>query len=371
MSSRNGSTDVLWVCNMASHYVRALHRELAESVVESVRFLYCTEVQGGADRSYEVGDLPRTATLRHFARSWEILGTLRQFAPRLIIVSGHHSREVALAALWGWATRRKVLYWSDTNINDVLRDKPRVQRFRRLVMRTLFSRLDALLYTGTCNRRFYEWALEGVSVVPRMYWLPYPALEPAVLRSQPSGSVLNLLYLGRLIPTKGVDNLVQSLGRLDSSVLSQVRLTIAGAGPMLGDLRQLADKLGLRGNVEFAGAVPSDRVSEFYSSANLVVLPSHREPWGLVVNEALAHGVPVMAPWWVGAAQDLLIDGQTGVVLTDNEPDTIAAAINKVVDNRQLLQSMGVQGRRHVIEGGWFLRGALEAAKRAIQAELR
>jgi glycosyltransferase involved in cell wall biosynthesis len=107
-----------------------------------------------------------------------------------------------------------------------------------------------------------------------------------------------------------------------------------------------------------------------FAVADVVVLPSHTEPWGLVVNEALSSGRPVMAPHWVGAAADLLQDGVTGLVLSANSPEAIAAGLERALEMRATLSEMGRRGRALVAEGGWTLEGALSSWHRVLREEL-
>jgi glycosyltransferase involved in cell wall biosynthesis len=84
----------------------------------------------------------------------------------------------------------------------------------------------------------------------------------------------------------------------------------------------------------------------FYAAADLFVLPSRREPWGLVVNEAMASGLPVVATRNVGAAQDLIIDGQNGYVSPENDPEALASVIDRACQSEERLRAMGVRAQR-------------------------
>jgi len=104
--------------------------------------------------------------------------------------------------------------------------------------------------------------------------------------------------------------------------------------------------------------VASDQVTRIYQRADLFVLPSDAEPWGLVVNEALINGVPVMCPYWVGAAIDLITDSETGYVLDNNTPETIAAGLERVLHIKEKNKKIGLMGQDRVLNGGWHINAA-------------
>ncbi len=117
----------------------------------------------------------------------------------------------------------------------------------------------------------------------------------------------------------------------------------------------------------FLGRVPSDRVPEVLAGSDVLVLPSNAEPWGLIVNEALSAGKPVIAPFWIGAAGDILIDNVTGVVTQGNSPAHLAEALEKVYADREWGVRLGTQGRELIERGGWNLEGAMRAFERILE----
>ena len=118
-----------------------------------------------------------------------------------------------------------------------------------------------------------------------------------------SSSRLALLYVGQLIGRKGVDTLLRAVGELKDAGC-RVSLLIAGSGPEREALVALARQMALE-ETYFLGEVSYEAVFTLYEQADIVVLPSRREVWGLVVNEALASGTPVVASNRVGAATDM------------------------------------------------------------------
>lgn len=150
---------------------------------------------------------------------------------------------------------------------------------------------------------------------------------------------LRLMYLGRLSPKKGIENLLQAIDRLGDSSIS---LTIYGAGDVAyaTSLKELAGRLGLLGkSVFFAGNVDGAAKSAAFHTSDVCVVPSHTENFCMVVAEALAHGLPVIASH--GAPWAEIENNQCGLWV-DNSPESLAQAIIRIRDME--LSEMGKRG---------------------------
>ncbi|MBU2607978.1 MAG: glycosyltransferase, partial [Chloroflexi bacterium] len=152
-----------------------------------------------------------------------------------------------------------------------------------------------------------------------------------------------ILFVGRIEPLKGIDQLIRAIGYLADDL--QPRLVIIGGGEDSQDeiarLRQLAENLNIADSVTFLGLIEQERLPLFYSAADVCVNPSYYETFGLVALESLACGTPVVATD-VGGFRDVICSGETGYVLPDNSPcqmaDKIAAAISEPdADSRNAL----------------------------------
>ena len=165
-------------------------------------------------------------------------------------------------------------------------------------------------------------------------------LPPYVRRTEPRAE-LRITYLGRLHPIKGIENLLDAC-KLMQGDADPWRLKIAGRGE--GDypslLKAKVEKLGLKAQVEFTGEVFGDEKENLFAESDVLVAPSYVENFGMVIAEALAHEVPVIAgrgtPW-----QRLETKGCG--LWVENDPPTLAATIRRM---RTLpLRDMGKQGR--------------------------
>lgn len=169
------------------------------------------------------------------------------------------------------------------------------------------------------------------------------------------GRPLHLLAVGRFVDVKGFDVLVKALARLVTHGLN-VRLVLAGEGPRARELTVLARRLGVHDRIEFPGHVPHDRVSTLYQAADLFIMPcrvdgkGNRDGLPTVLLEALAHGLPVIATP-VSGVPELIEDGRTGLLVPPEDPDALAAAVERLAADPDAALALAEAGRQAVLAG--------------------
>jgi glycosyltransferase involved in cell wall biosynthesis len=155
-----------------------------------------------------------------------------------------------------------------------------------------------------------------------------------------------VLSVARLLPEKGLDVLVRAVAEAGDP---RLLLVVVGDGPEREPLETLAAELGVRlmlpGDREWA------RIVEAYAAADVFALLSHREPWAVVVNEAAACGLPLVLSDRVGAAHDLLRDGQNGALVPAGDVGAAAHALRDLAADRGLRRAQGARSRELV--RGW------------------
>ena len=163
-----------------------------------------------------------------------------------------------------------------------------------------------------------------------------------------------LLFVGRLEPLKGVDILLRAAAVAD--VDEPLRVLIAGGDERSSEERRrleaLADRLGIGDRVRFDAAVSHEALPDYYRAADLCVVPSYYESFGLVAVEALASGTPVVATA-VGGLQYTVRDGQTGYLVPWRCPEPFAERIETLLANEDLRQRFGEAARRSVTAFQW------------------
>ena len=162
----------------------------------------------------------------------------------------------------------------------------------------------------------------------------------------PADSGFLALFVGRLEKEKGVRVLLDAWRRAELG--AGAVLALAGDGPLHAEVSRQPD------DVQALGFVPRDHLPALYAAADVLVLPSIRtetflEPWGLVVNEAMHQGTPVITSDAVGAARGGLVrDGRNGLVVPQGDPEALAARLRGIAQNPGLRQALGEAARQDV-----------------------
>ncbi len=163
-----------------------------------------------------------------------------------------------------------------------------------------------------------------------------------------------VLFVGRFSPVKGLERLFQAVRLLRG--FPGLRLVLVGGegagAPAHEELRSTIDQLGIAGSVRFVGQVEHHHLPEFYSSADVLVVPSHYESFGLVSLEALACGTPVVSTT-VGAMEQIILQGETGCMVPDGSPAAFADCILSFLQGADRRSEVRERARASVLGFGW------------------
>jgi len=155
-----------------------------------------------------------------------------------------------------------------------------------------------------------------------------------------------LLYVGALSREKGILSLIEAF----RSVLLEfpdTALVLAGKGP-LEDALKVTAKMDLAQHLFLPGFIQGETKAKFYSIATVFVLPTQRDLWGIVVNEAMLSGLPVVTTVSAGASE-MVINGASGLVLEEGTPANLAGAMKQLLTDEVLAAKMGARGREYAI----------------------
>jgi glycosyltransferase involved in cell wall biosynthesis len=248
-------------------------------------------------------------------------------------------------------------------------------RLSRPLARRLYSTADALIVYGPHVARYLaaeSGREEGIFQAPQ-------AVDNDFFRNRVNGSNVGKLrarlqeddsaigcFVGRLEREKGLEILLRALVL---TVMKQ-KLLLIGSGSHEPDLRARAAELGISDRILFAGKLSQEILPEYLRATDFLVLPSittsrFKEPWGLVVNEAMNSGLPVIASDAVGAAAGgLVVDQETGRVVPEGDPVALAAAMDELAMDESKRLRLGARGAERV--QSWSFDAAADAFERAI-----
>lgn len=174
----------------------------------------------------------------------------------------------------------------------------------------------------------------------------------------------HILFVGRIEPLKGIDTLIRAIALLEQEgVLEKhpISVSIIGGEPdasseqmsdEMARLKALREIYGVGDVITFLGRQDQDTLPYFYSSADVVVMPSHYESFGMVALEAMACGTPVVASE-VGGLAFLVKDQVTGFHIPDDDPEALSKCLKAVITDEKLRNHMGEQAAKYAKQYGW------------------
>jgi glycosyltransferase involved in cell wall biosynthesis len=270
----------------------------------------------------------------------ELDRALSQVAPKATMVCGYSPRFHQLALYEAWRTRRPILFRAETTDHAQLRGDLN-RHVRDWALRAVYGRCARLLYVGQRSLRHFK---RLACPDEKLVFSPYCVDTSSFAGDERSRAGLRqatrerlgigvdrrvLLFSGKLSARKGPDLLLRGVKALPPEQRGISLVLFVGSGEMSDALAEEARRPPSVA-VAFAGFQNQTHLSAYYHAADLLVLPSqHSETWGLVVNEALYHGLPCVVSAGVGCGPDLVVSGTTGVTFETGSVPDLANALRR------------------------------------------
>jgi len=235
---------------------------------------------------------------------------LVEIEPDIVIISGYHAAECWAA--WAWAAwhRRTTIMWYESNVFDY----PKRYWYKESLKRLFIAQLDRAHVYGASNKAYLvQLGLSPERIDVKRAVANVQAFQTAPgTRAYSESRKKNLLYVGRLSEEKNVATLLRAISRAVKVSREELwTLEIVGTGPLKDELQGLSRSLCIEHLVQFSGYCPQAQLAQCYHRADLFILPSTREPWGLVALEAMLCRTPVAISTQCGCAEDL-VNPETG-----------------------------------------------------------
>lgn len=239
----------------------------------------------------------------------------------------------------------------------------------------MITHADAMLVPGTKHREYF--ISRGVSP-GRVFLMPNASNitikkedceEKDKLREKLDiGSKKVILYVGRLTKRKGIEYLMEAFANLRRE-RDDIALIIVGRGESGNELERLGRSLNIADDTRFAGYVDGELLPPYYLLCDICVVPSitHEmgDPWVFILNEAMAAGKPVVATDAVGAAFDMIKDGENGFMVPERDSDALYQAMKTILADPALGQRMGEASGR-ILERGFTYERMIEGFGMAV-----
>ena len=282
---------------------------------------------------------------------WRLLDKIR---PEVLLIPAYDTAPAVAGAIWGRLHGSRTIVMAVSTQRDYKRERCK-ETVKSILLKVLFERAAT---TGTMAARYLRslgFRKSRISVCGNVvdndfFWR-------GVTRSRngerPPTSELPeqyFLFTGRLAPEKNLGGLFRCFenyrlrgGKRD--------LVVVGDGPSRADLEATAESSRSRKHIHFVGHRDAHGLFAYYAFADCFILPSYREPWGLVVNEAMACGLPVIVSARCGCVEDLVVDGENGFVFDPQKEDELTERLHRIDSmSGEELTRMGLRSREMIAD---------------------
>lgn len=273
--------------------------------------------------------------------------------PAVVLCGGYNYVASWQALLWSKTHQVPFLLWSESNLQDIRRGNAMVEFLKD----EFLSRCSGFVVPGYSAAEYLRSRKikEGsIFVAPNAVDNELFAEAAAETRSHAPirRSELGLperyfLFVGRLVSEKGVLELLSAYARLDKEIREQVGLVFVGDGAERPQLEAIASGIS-PGVVKFAGFAQREVLSSYYALAEVLILPTYTDPWGLVVNEAMACALPVIVSQVAGCAADLVRENWNGMLIPPGDESSLAVAMENLARQPLLRDAMSANSLQHI-----------------------
>lgn len=280
-----------------------------------------------------------------------LLGSLIRFRPHAILTSNATETLFCSPLKFLFDTRIGVIS------GDTLEIAGKSISAMRLLKRYVYRLADFFCAYGEETRRFLT--AEGIAGdrIVKTNWavdndfygrgdLDAPAED---LRERLGRDKVVFVTVGQLVERKGIRQLISAWNTLPDDLLERLKLVVIGAGPLEDELN-LAAKSQPRADILLPGHLPPAEIAVYYRAADVFIFPTLEDIWGLVVNEAMASGLPVLCSRYAGCRCELVNDGVNGFSFDPLDPSSIVKAISVVGSDEIRRKNMAQESRRIIAD---------------------
>ena len=272
-----------------------------------------------------------------------VVNSLRNTNPDVIVCGGYNYLASWQALRWANQNDVPFLLWCESTAKD----ERGGHRIIESLKKKFFDKCGGCIVPGTASA---EYARQMGVPSEHIFTAPN-AVDNRLFASRADDARRNahrikaelclpqryFLFAGRLVKSKGVFQLLEAYSSVNENLRSHLGLVFAGDGPLRPELEHFAKSI-CPGTIRFAGFVQRDDLASYYGLADCLVFPSHSDPWGLVVNEAMACGLPVICGQSAGCTADLV--KLNGRLIDPRNVEQLAQAMEELAGDEDLRRQM-------------------------------
>ncbi len=337
------SKRIVILTNIPSPYRNPVYKLVSENFLFETLVVFCSSTEPNRSWVSEKLNFPHVFLsnsknrFRHFnINVWQ---KLSGFNPDIVVISGF-SLTMLIGFLWCLVKRKKYIIFSDGTI-----ESESILTIPHWLIRK-FTFFFAAGFIGASNKTIDLFKSYGVD--KEKCTLSCLAVDNEMFYLKPEiNKKYDLMYCGQFIERKGPLFFCEIALNL-TKVIDDFCVLLVGDGPLLKDSISFLEKNNV--NFHSTGAVPYSNLPAYFSSSKLFIFPTRNEPWGLVLNEALSCGVPVVTSPNTGAVGELIIDGLNGSVIVGMDVHEWVDSITNILNAETYYQSLCKNSKNSVAD---------------------
>lgn len=362
IKAKNTSKKIIIVHNIIAPYKIVLFNELAK-VFPNLSVIFIAETEGRRDWDINYskinfdytllfkGAIDDVSLIKMVKKTWSVLNQLN---PNSLVICDYSKIFGWISLLWGKVKKIKLVFWLDSTIDDRRHYFPKEQ-----IKHFFLSYFDLFLSPGTKTKDYLQsmgvnknrivkigYAVDNSFYINEVEKINKNNQNTLHTRFKPNK---NFLYVGRLSEEKNIFLLLNAYNTI-SKENNTWDLTLLGDGPQKEIIKQYIIENNLEDRIYLVGFVQQVEIVNYYLNSDVFILPSKSEPWGLVINEALLCGLPVIISNKCGSVPELVKEGFNGFTFDPNNQKELEKLMREFIDGSHNTKIFGQNSKDIVNE---------------------
>ena len=349
------------ITNSPAPYREKLHELIGERFKNTYTVIYCAEKEADREWKFNPGNYRKIflskynkSTVHNNLNVWE---QLKKINPDLVITNGFYPT-MLYAFIWSMLNRKRHLLYTD----GTLKSEKHLSIIHRLFRKIVFSQTKAFIGVSEGSRALFK----SYNIDNSLFFRSYLCVDNSQFkRTTYVEKKYELMFCARFIDLKMPFFFIEIAKQVKEN-LGYCRVLILGSGVLKEEMFQKLEQYGIE--YDYPGFVESKNLPEYYAKAKIFLFPTKNDTWGVVANEAMAAGLPVITCENAGVAHDLVIHDQTGYILPV-ETDIWAEKAVSILKDQDLYERLSENAFQHVQQ--YNFQNAANGFIKAIRSSVR
>lgn len=334
------NTNVVFLTNIPAPYREKLHEELSISI-NKYKVLYCNTIEPNRKWKFELGNYEKiflpVISINIFNRfihfNKNIFKELNKTNPDVVITSGF-GPSMLLAFLWSKLKNKKHIPFTDANIHS----ESKLSFFHKFLRKIIFN--YSYTFIGASNKSidlYTSYNINKNNCFKSVLFINNHKFNNDIQKKE-----YDLMFSGQLIDRKMPMFFIKVVSAVEKKMNKKCKVLILGDGPLKEKVLLQLEKYNI--DFEYPGFIQQDQLPNMYKNSKIFLFPTLKDPWGVVVNEAMAAGLPVITTPEAGSADELILNNINGYVLTP-EINLWSERIVELLNNKEKYEDFSINSK--------------------------